>query len=370
MRGARAVLAAALAVAGALYGSGCGTKFELPTESPRTPPPGENTYFVKYRWAGFAGARDILMTRGGEVLVAEPRPGGDSLRVRGYYRSRKDPTPTGLEMPGLAFPIRIAEGAGGALFVLDDAKPPVVNRYGSSGQSVLATFTDPDWLEVVDDTTRPDSRTLRVTNSSVTLRGLAADDANNVYVAWSDSAFHEDLDLIDSTRSFSVDIADIVRKYTVDGTPIVDLATRGTGTGFVETPGGLAVSEGALYYADVGKDWVQKVSADVPASPISVLTGLDLPGDPGFLRPLDVAVDDSGFVYVTDTGKGRVVKYDRDGVLDMRIDIPDSSTTEPTETVEPIAVTASRTLALVLDKTLGMILIYELRSGLETKVGP
>ncbi len=367
MRGARALLPAALSLAGALGVSGCGTKFELPTESPSTPPLSEDTYFVKYRWAGFAGARDVLMTRGGQVFIAEPRPGSDSLRVRGYFRSKKDPTPTGVEMPDLAFPTQIAEGAAGALFVLDDATPAAVKRFSADGRNHIGTFSDQDWTETVNDTTRPDSRTRRITNSFVTLRGLAADPANNLYVAWTDSAFHDDLDLIDSTRSASTEIADVIRKYTVDGSPILDVATRGTGSGFVDSPGGLAVSGSALFCADIAKNWVQKVSADVPSSPILVLDGLELAEDPGFSRPLDVAVDDSGFVYVADTGKARVLKFDRDGDLDLRVDIPDSSSSAPTATVDPIAVTASKSLALVLDRTLGMVLVYELRTSLDLK---
>ncbi len=365
MRGARALLAAAVALAATLCASGCGTKFELPTESPGTVTPGEDTYFVKYRWAGFAGARDVLMTRGGQVYVAEPRPGTDSLRVRGYFRSKKDPTPTGVEMPGLAFPVQIAEGAAGALFVLDDALPAAVRRYSPDGRNLVSSFTDPDWEETVNDTTRPDSRTRRVTNSFVTLRGLAADASNNVYVAWTDSAFHEDLDLIDSTLNLSTEIEDVIRKYTVDGSPILDVATRGTGTGFADSPGGLAVSGAALFYADIAKSWVQKVSADVPATPLLVLDGLDLAENAGFSRPLDVAVDDSGFVYVADTGKARVLKFDRDGDLDLRVDIPADDPGGPTATVDPIAVTASKTLALVLDRALGMILVYELRTSLD-----
>ncbi len=359
-----AALVAAVAVAAA---AGCGTKFELPTESPRSGTPGQDTYFVKYRWGGFEGATDILMTRGGRVFIAEPRPGSsDSLRVRGYIRSKKDPTPTGVELAGLAKPIRLAEGVGGEVFVLDAAQPPSVKRYSNGGGALLGTFLDPAWKDAVNDTSRPNSRTVRVTNSRVILRGLAADNESDVYVSWTDSTFRTDRDLIDTTIvRQSIVVGDTIRKYSSDGVPLLDVATRGTGTGFVDGPGGLAAAGGALFFTDMHKNWVQKVDANAASRPLLVLDGSNVDSLPEFLAPLDVATDDSGSIYVADTGKARVLKFDADGQFDQRVDIFAPDAGGPTTTTEPIAVTANAELVLVLDRVLGLVLTYEIRNSLD-----
>jgi DNA-binding beta-propeller fold protein YncE len=350
-----------------LAGAGCGSKFELPMESPRTLTPGEDSYFVKYRWAGFAGATDVLMTRGGRVFVAEPRPEApESLRVRGYFRSKRDPTPTGLEVAGVGQPVRLAEGGDGALFVLDAAQPPSVKRYSADGRTFRAAFSDPAWEDAVDDTSRPNFRTVRITNTRVSLRGLAVDSDDDVYVAWTDSTFLEDINLIDSTLiGTSIVVGDTIRKYSLDGVPLLDVATRGTGTGFVDGPGGLAAHDGALYFADTNKNWIQKVDANAVSRPLLVIDGLELEEPAGFLAPLDVAVDDSGSIYVADTGNARVLKFDADGTLVLRVDADSSNAGGATQTEEPIAVTVNSELALVLDRRLGLILTYELRNALD-----
>jgi hypothetical protein len=364
---------AVAALAAALGAAGCGSQFELPTESARTAIPGENSYGIKFRWAGFAGATDVLLTDGGRVWVAEPRPGApDSARVREYLALTPDPTP-GVEVADLNRPVHLAEGPTGELFVLDEGSPPTVKRYTKSGTASRGSFRDAAWVEAVDDTSRPNSRTIRVTNSRVALRGLAVDAAGDVYVSWVDSAFHFDRDLIDTSRtSSSFDVRDVIRKYSVDGIVLLDVATRGTGTGFVDGPGGLVADGGALLFADVNKDWVQKVDANAPSRPIQVYDGLQIADslDPGFAAPFDVDVDDSGFVYIADTGKGRVLKLEADGTLDRRVDVFDPDADGPTETAEPIAVSANTELAFVLDRQLGMVLVYQLRASLDTGKRP
>lgn len=359
-------LAALALLLGGALSAGCGTKFELPTESPRTLIPVQGDYIVSARWAGFAGASDVLLTRGGQVYVAEPRPDApDSGRVRAYFRAKPDPVPTGVVVPDLARPARLAEGPAGELFVLDRATPPAVKRYSPSGQALRGSFSDPEWAEAVNDSSRPNSRTIRVANSRVALRGLAVDGTGAVYVAWSESTVYFDRDLVTSDTSSFLTVTDAVRKYTSDGVALLDVSTRGTGTGFVEAPGGLAASSGALLVADVEHDRVQELDANATSSPLAILDGLDLGEDPGFLAPLDVSTDDSGAVYVADTGKGRVLKYDADGTFERRVDIFDPDATGPSETEEPVAVAASTGLVFVIDRRLEMILVYEPSSVVE-----
>lgn len=349
---------------------GCGEKFELPNQTPATVTPGEDTYFVKFRWSGFAGATDVLMTHGGQVLVAEPRPGApDSARVRIYQRSKVNPTPTGVELPDLARPVRLAEGHRDTLFVLDAAEPPAVRRYSPDGLRHLDSFSDDAWRSVVDDTSRVGAGIERVTNTTIVMRGIAADVENNVFVAWIDSTSHLDRNLLDPTgadTTRTLVVTNTIAKYSVDGIPLETIATGGSGTGFVDGPGGIQASGDGLFFADVHKNWIQFVDADAPASPRFFIDGLAVTDDPGFDAPLDVAADDSGSIYVADTGNGRVLRFDRDGAFDQRVDLAAGGNGGGAgEAVEPVALTANTQLVYVLDRALGEILVFELRSSLE-----
>jgi hypothetical protein len=347
--------------------SGCGTKFELPDQTPQQVTPGEDTYFVKFRWAGFAGARDVFMTRGGQIFIAEPRPGAaDSLRVRIYQRSKVDPTPTGVELPSLGRPIRIAEGDRGAIFVLDDVAPPSVKQFTADGRFLVGSFSDPVWSEIVADTSRVGGSIERVTSSEIVMRGLAADRDNSVYVAWTDTTFYLDRDLLDTTRvdtTRTFVVSHSIIKYTADGIPLETIASEGSGAGFVDGPGGLEASVDGLLFADVNKNWVQLVDSDEPSTPLLLLNGLNVPGDPQFLMPFDVAGDDSGSIYVADTGKRRVLRFDSDGAFVQRVDLAADGVTGLA--VDPIALTANTQLVYILDAMLGEILVFELRSTLE-----
>ncbi|MFN0150361.1 MAG: hypothetical protein ACKVU1_06575 [bacterium] len=367
--GRSAVIAFGLALS-LVASLGCGKKFELPNQTPSNVTPGEDTYFVKFRWSGFAGATDLLMTRGGQVFVAEPRPGApDSARVRIYQRSKVNPTPTGVELPDLIRPVRLAEGRRDTIFVLDDADPPAVRRYSPDGLRHLDSFSDDAWVSIVDDTSRVGAGIQRVTNSTIVLRGLAADAENNVFVAWIDSTFQFDRNLLDPTgadTTTSVVVSNTIAKYSVDGVLLETIATEGSGTGFVDGPGGIQTSGDALIYADINKNWVQLVDGDAPSSPIFFIDGLSITDDPGLDAPLDVAADDSGSIYIADTGNGRVLRFDRDGAFDQRVDLAAGGNGGGAgEAVEPVALTANTQLVYVLDRGLGEILVFELRSTLE-----
>jgi DNA-binding beta-propeller fold protein YncE len=108
---------------------------------------------------------------------------------------------------------------------------------------------------------------------------------------------------------------------------------------------------------------VQLVDSDEPSTPLLLLNGLNVPGDPQFLMPFDVAGDDSGSIYVADTGKRRVLRFDSDGAFVQRVDLAADGVTGLA--VDPIALTANTQLVYILDAMLGEILVFELRSTLE-----
>jgi DNA-binding beta-propeller fold protein YncE len=89
----------------------------------------------------------------------------------------------------------------------------------------------------------------------------------------------------------------------------VTFGTWGREVGQMRCPGGLAVTDEFIYVADTGNDRVQRFKR---ADGSAIASGKYGHGDGDFLRPTDVAVDDTGFVYVSDTGNHRVVKLDRD----------------------------------------------------------
>jgi DNA-binding beta-propeller fold protein YncE len=81
----------------------------------------------------------------------------------------------------------------------------------------------------------------------------------------------------------------------------------GAAPGELRDPHGLAATQDALYVCDTGNHRVQKLAFD--GRPLASV-GSRGQGDAQFVRPLDVAIDEQGFVYVTDTGNHRVQKFD------------------------------------------------------------
>jgi hypothetical protein len=85
------------------------------------------------------------------------------------------------------------------------------------------------------------------------------------------------------------------------------------------------------------------------------------------LVPADVATDADGAIYVTDTGNARLLKFEPSGAFDQRIDLPLATfdPENPLSLEEPIAVTGSTTLVYVLDRGLGMVIVFELPDDFE-----
>lgn len=74
-------------------------------------------------------------------------------------------------------------------------------------------------------------------------------------------------------------------------------------------PYGIAVNKGKIYLVDAIQADI--IILDLPGKKASTISGNKAAGK--LKKPINVAVDDDGCVYVTDTGRGEVLKYGPDG---------------------------------------------------------
>ncbi len=129
-------------------------------------------------------------------------------------------------------------------------------------------------------------------------RGIAVDEAGNVYVA--DSGNNR-IQVFDSSGKF-----------------LIQWGSEGDGPGQFKEPWGIALdAEGNVYVADTWNHRIQKFDAEVTFLRqwgSYGATGGAAVGEEGFFwGPRDIAVDAAGDVYVTDTGNKRVQVFSPDG---------------------------------------------------------
>jgi hypothetical protein len=374
LRGSFAALS--VLAAAAWLAAGCGTTFKLPNEVPTGREiPTDNSYQMIATWTGMNGVRDILLlSQGtGSQLFVLFNAGGTGTTPRGsmaaYPLSR--PTPiAGIDFPTLFNPAAVAAGAN-RLFVLDQgdtalARDPVngritdltlywrVREFGLLGGDTLGTFTD---------------------TSMAFVRGVAADASGRVYV--SGTAIINVPDQTDPrilTRTFQFRVYRYKRGPRYPGVVPPDrnlpgadwhrdttyVVEEGSGIGTVQNPFGLFWSPAggpALYAVDAGKDWVQKLSDQLPSTGFYFLDG----GQSGapFSSPEDVTVDGQGFLYIADTGNRRVLRYAPDGSYVQKVNVELDADRDSLHI--PVAVAADDSLAYVGDAQTHKIIRYKRR---------
>jgi hypothetical protein len=393
MRPLRRLLPVLLLTATLPLAGGCGATFDLPTESDQSVIPGDGSYQMVATWQGLDGIQDLLLTQGtGTQLFLLFNTGGTDLAPRGDVRSyaRKLSTGVPAPIPGVSFatlfsPVALASGSS-RIWVLDQgdsclartnpATPAVCDPgYTALGRRVtnlLATWRVREYGLLGGDTVTTFTDT---TLAFVT--GIAADNQGRVYVAGSAITF-----LLDQnnpsirTRLYQYRIYRYERgaRYPELNPPGYDrnmpgaewhrdttfVVEEGSGLGTLVDPRGIywtASGGDALFAADFGKDWVQKLDPERASTGFYFLDG-GLSGSP-FSGPTDVVVDTGGYLYVCDNGNQRVLRYGPNETFEQTVNIePDS---DGQLLSDPVAVAADDSLVYVADRALGKVIRYQRR---------
>jgi hypothetical protein len=346
---------------------GCGSKFSLPPESTGKLVPPDSAFTFKGVLGGLTDVTDILVTRssGNQLLVIRGSapdtrtecdgdlPGG-IVQLYPLFAHTGTP-PLSIGFAHLVRPTLAAEN-GGLLFIYDAgdtckrfAQPelaPRVALYQIGTAETLATFTDTSWAA---------------------LRGLAASTDRTVYVSGTfriqepDEFGRRTLRFRDGIWRYKETDA-FTHRYTRDGGWTV---LEGTGTGFVSRQSGIAWGPPAnpyLWVADGDKQAIQKLAIETDSLSHGVYqfdgtsTGLR------FQDPVDVAVDDSSYLYVVDRGSGRVLRYFDDGSQADFIQKVNLGILQNEPLLQaPNATAVLDTIVFVADPPNGAVLRYERR---------
>lgn len=386
-----ALAATCLALAATI---GCGTKFELPTETPVDQVPGDRSYQMVATWTNMASIADILLTQGTgtQLFLLFQNDGGTGFAPRGsvlgYALKARPPAPeplAGITFQNLFNPHALA-ASGASVFVLDQGDTCLARLNPATGRcDTLPNY--PAWNNRITDLSAywrvreygllgGDTVGTFTDTSLAWVEGIAADDQGRVYVAGSGIVWVRDPENPSiQTRSFLYRIhryrpvvagsepADPympgTRRWVRDLSFIVE---DGSGLGTLTDPHGLywasqSVPGGpALFAADRGKGWVQKLSDSQPSTGEFFLDNGD---NQPLTGPIDVTVDRAGFIYVSDRGGRRALRYDSQGNFVQRVDVePDS---DQQTLVDPVALAADDSLVYVADRSRGRVVRYERR---------
>ena len=410
----RAIPVLLLAIAAAAP-SGCGGKFELPTEHPGRIIPTDQSYVMVSTWKGVGDIQDLILTQGeGNQLYALFNHGGVAGPTLPRGEVKLYPLTGNLDKNGvpqdigppyfeklttLFNPVAIA-GAANKLYVLDQgdscqAKFDVrrgtcepdqevtpasdtttfprhpfrdqiftylaawrVREYGLGGGDTLSTFTDTTIAQPF---------------------GITADAQGRVYVA----ALVAVLDTLQTdarirTRKFVSRVYRYSRgpKYlaaavgldhdsldvNMPGTSQWHRDTTlvvfdGTGASSVADPRGIywsRLGSNPLFIADRGNNQVKAVSSTEISVPVVRVDGSA--SGSNLNHPESVTADLAGFFYLVDRDNRRVLRYDLAGNYIQRVDVQVNSAGEPL--LDPISVAVDDSLAYVADRGRGQVIRY------------
>lgn len=406
MRRALTILVLAALAASTLLLASCGGKFPLPTQVP-APPPGDNTYKMQAAWWGMDDIRAILLTHGtGTQLFLLFNHGGTGTAQRGEIRSYprlwnpKSDNPTqpppqiAITFQTLFNPTALCAGGDGTgnaanrIFVLDQGDTmqarvnPLTGVYGdTTGLSTVLRLTwrmnQVSHLELFwrvrefslvggDTLSSFCDTTLAIPN------GIAADDQGRVYLCGIAIVGAPDpTDPTKITRAAQWRVYRYVRtdvagsdlfmpgcRWRRDATWV---AKEGSGTGFVQDPRAMfwsGTNGGGVFECDYlpNQNRVQKLDPANPNSGFFSLNGTETDSKLAFDAPSDVSVDESGYVYVADSGNQRVLRYDGTGAFVQTVN------TDPAVTLQnPATIAVDDTLVYVGDPDQRKVFRYFLK---------
>lgn len=380
---------AVAALAGAL---GCGAPFELPTEQPGGALiPSDGSYQMIGTWHDMNGIQDVLLTSGGgSQLFLLFNTGGAGLAPRGrvveYARLEQRPIAVGT-FEGLFNPVALAAGADPAvrpprrIFVLDQGDTCRARENPQSGTCDRAggfdlriTHLERYWRVREFDLTGRTAYPGFTDTSLAFVWGIAADDRGHVYVAGkaivllpnphdprlSDRVFQDRIyryrrgPLPGGGADRNLPGSDWHRDRSFE-------IQQGTGVGTVNEPRGMswsAVSGPALFVADFGKNWVQKMpDGNEDLGGANYYRAGDLADPQSLLGPTDVSADGQGYFYVVDEGNRRVLRYsDAQRTFVQRVDVEPNDQRQPL--MRPVAVAADLDRVYVADRDAGQVVRY------------
>ncbi len=369
-----------------MVAAGCGKQLPLPTETPGARAiPSDKSYQMIATWTGMTGIRDILLTQGtGTQLFLLFNQGGSGGASRG--QSYGFPLSRPIALPGIEFtnlfnPVALCAG-GGKVFVLDQGDTCLARQNPATG----TCDSTQGWDNRITDLSKywrvreyrllgGDTISTFTDTNLVIVHGVAADAQGNVYV--SGSAIVLVVDPQSSrlrTRTLQYRVFRYKRGPRYPGVVPPDynmpganwhrdttwVVEEGAGIGTVVDPRGLfwsGAGGAALYVADYGKNWVQKIDVNASSSGFYQIDG----GGTGatFNGPTDVTVDLQGYVYVADTGNRRVLRYAPDGTFVQIVNVELDAQSLPLQ--DPVAVAADDSLAYVGDAQLHKVIRYKRR---------
>ena len=393
MRSRLALLLIALLAWGGVV-AGCGSKFELPTERRiGRGVPANGSYQMIATWPGMDGIQDVLLTPGSGTQLFllfnhSNGAGAGPGEVFDFYLSRPQ-TLGSFTQQGLLNPVALSAGGDGSggvnnrVLVLEqgdtlnakttftvcdscgDGKTPVRRRY----------VTDLSKYWHVREYSLLGAPISSFTDTSMAfVNGVAADNEGSVYVSgmaivYTQSSTSQFL----YVRSFVSRVNKYRRGPRYPGVVPADrnmpgadwhrdttyFHTQGAGVGYVNDPRGMVWSPNSpagLFVADYGNNSAQKLS-DSDTTGVYRLDR-DYDGAPS-TGPQDVAVDEAGFVYVTDSGNRRVLRFDPDGEYVQRVDVEPDALGLPL--LNPVSAAANDSVVYVADRGRGEIIRYQRR---------
>ncbi len=248
---------------------GCGKKFPMPPEPGEGIPPESSYVQTDLPW-GVDGAVDILRGSDGRIYVLYPD------RIEKRYSNGGLITSFG-ELNGAR---ALTEGPNRTLYVVDSEKV-LIKVYTFEG----ASLGNVELSEPINST------------------GIAYGEGK-VFI--------------------TSNALDLLLKFDTLGMLLDTLAQRGNGILNVKEPVGVYYDAlGRVLVASTGHNWVEAFTTTKPVENLLHLGGTSPEGGSGegeFKSPLDVAVNEEGYVFVADSGNMRVQKFSPEG--DFIVEIP------------------------------------------------
>jgi len=389
-------LASILALLAIATAFGCGTRFELPTETQDPEPiPADGSYGMLATWKGLDGIQDILLTQGAGsqlfLLFNRGGTGGPAIPrgdVQLYRFTRPEPIGPPYFTPptGLFNPVALA-ATKDWLFVLDqgdtclarwndatgscaadpDHNNPIrdfdawwrVREYSIGGRDTISTFTDTTLAMVY---------------------GIAADDLGRVYVSGVAAVLDTSptnpnirtrkfvsrvyryargpryFGLVPDSLNYDWNMLGSTRWHRDTSWVVFD----GTGTSSVSDPRGITWTKSgppALFVADAGNNKAKLISSQGIGVAYRSLDGNE--SGSNFDHPTDVAVDLLGFLYVVDPPNRRVLRYTPLGEYERIINLEPNSDNLPL--LDPVSVGVDDSVAYIADRGRGQVIRYKRR---------